>query len=252
MPEAWTSTLDTASAAAFGTLGVVIRLHTTFIEQSGERSTRFHLSLTSLDRKYDTRRIRAQWRSGKLETVEPAHPFLTCMRAIQGRAALLSLQKSGSMLRLVQVPGTELWQYVPSATGLPGTAGHLEIIETTDIKLVAALAIIGIPLLSLSGSEGRHLYRLPRYGPRRQDSIPPIDGLHLMEAWRRDKEEIPWEHPFAQAARALHNRERLVEAIRRDTEMVLLIKPRSSWKSALIQADATPAAFDKVKQHFDR
>jgi len=252
MSEAWISTLDTATAATFGTLGVPIRLQTTLIEQTGQRTTRFHMALSSLDRKYDTRKIRSEFKRGRLEATDPGHPFITGMRALQCRSSILALQKTGSPIRLVQVPGTELWQYVPSSNGLPGTTGHLEIIETTDIKIVAALAIIGIPLLSLSGSDGHHLYRLPRYGPRRADSIPPIDGLHLMQSWRRDKEEIPFEHPFAQAARTLHNRERLVDAVRREIELVLLIKPRTAWKSALIKADAPAAAFDKVKAHFDR
>lgn len=252
MSEAWTSTLDTASAATFGTLGVPIRLETTLVEQTGKRTTRFHLALTSLDRAYDTSKIRAHFRSGKLEDRTPDHPFLTGMRSLQNRRTLHDTLKTGARYQLVKVPRTELWQYVPGGPGLPGTHGLLDVIETTDLRIVAALGVIGIPLLAITGSAPHHRFYLPRYGAPRADSIPPMDGVHLLASWRRNMEEIPWEHPFAQAARTQHNHARLLHAIQQDTEMVLLIKPRSGWKSALIAADATPAAFDKVKHHFDR
>lgn len=252
MSETWTSTLDTASAATFGTLGVPIRLETTLVEQTGQRTTRFHLAMASLDRRYDTRRIRAAFKSGRLETTDPGHPFLTGMRSLQNRRALLETLKKGDPYQLVRVPGTELWQYLPGGPGLPGTHGHLEVLETPDLRIVAALATIGLPLLAITGSEGSYNFHLPRYGHPRADSIPPMDGVHLLASWRRNMEEIPWEHPFAQAARTQHNHSRLLRAIREDTERVLLIKPRSSWRSAIINADASPAAFDQVKRHFDR
>ena len=128
MSQAWTSTLDTATAATFGTLGVPIRLETTLVEQTGRRTTRFHLALTSLDRAYDTRQIRAHFRSGKLEDRTPAHPFLTGMRSLQNRRALHDTLKTGARYQLVRVPGTELWQYVPggwSVPLLPFTSTHL-------------------------------------------------------------------------------------------------------------------------------
>jgi hypothetical protein len=251
MTEAWTSTLDTAQAATFGTLGMPIKMQTTLLELTGKRETRFQIALYSIDRTYDTSDIRKRWRDGELESKQPAHPFLTCMRALFNRQEILDLQKNGSAKTLRKVAGCDIYQYVNGGAGLPGVKQGTEALETSDLKMAAALSTVGLPLLAITGPEGDHKYYLPRYGPARAGGMP-VDGLSLMQAWRRDKEEIPWENPFAQACRVLHNRERFIQAITRDVEMVLLIKPRSSWRSALIRADATPAAFDQVKRHFDR
>lgn len=252
MTEAWTSTLDTAQAATFGTLGMPIKMQTTLLELTGKRETRFQIALQSLDRTYDTNEIRSLWKSGELESKYPGHPFLTCMRALFNRQAILDLQKNANPKTLVKVAGCEVYQYVNGGVGLAGVKHGTEAIETSDLKMVAALSTVGLPLLAITGPEGDHRYYLPRYGPARADGQPVADGLALMTAWRRDKEEVPWEHPFAQACRVLYNRERIIQAIARDVEMVLLIKPKSNWRSALIRADATPAAFDQVKRHFDR
>jgi hypothetical protein len=173
------------------------------------------------------------------------------MRALFNRQEILDLQKNGSAKTLRKVAGCDIYQYVNGGAGLPGVKQGTEALETSDLKMAAALSTVGLPLLAITGPEGDHKYYLPRYGPARAGGMP-VDGLSLMQAWRRDKEEIPWENPFAQACRVLHNRERFIQAIARDVEMVLLVKPRSSWRSALIRADATPAAFDQVKRHFDR
>lgn len=248
--EQWTSTLDTREAAACGTLGIPTRLETTYVETTGKRTTRIHIALCSLDRVYQTKPILAGYKSGTLEKKDPAHPFLTIQRAFLNWNAILDLQNQGKFLRLAQVPGTCLWQYIPAATGLPGTAGRGEILKTSDIKLVAALGVVGIPLLAIEGTRGNHAYFLPRHGPTGYLG-QPVDGLQLMQAWRADKSATPWEDPFAQAMRGLYNKERYLDAINRDIELILITKPRSSWKSAFVRADATDAAFDQAKRHLD-
>lgn len=251
MPEQWTSTIDTKLAAACGTLGIPTRLETTFIESTGTRVTRFHLALTSMDKLYQTKRLLTGYASGSLSATEPGHPFLTIQRAFINRAAVLDLQSKGSFFRLAKVSGTQgIWQYLPGTEGLPGPAGHQEIIRTADLKLVAALGTVGLPLLAIDGPAGQRCYTLPRHGP--PDYLgAPVDGLALMNEWRANKESIPWENPFAQAARGLHNRERFMDSINRDVELILFIKPRTNWKSAFVRADAQPAAFDQMKRHFD-
>jgi hypothetical protein len=251
MLEQWTTTTDTRMAAAFGTIGVPVRLRTTIIERTATRSTRFYIALQSVDGDYKTGAIRSAFESGKLSKTDPAHPFLTILRAFENRRLFLDFQNKGRCCTLVQVPGTEIWQYVPSSTGLPGLDGHKEIIKTEDIKMLAALGIMGIPCVKLEGGGHNHQYFLPRYGPVRADGIPPVDGLRLLESWRKDKEIIPWSHPFAQAARGLYNRERFLDAINRDTELLILQKPRSQ-RAAVLDINSTPAAFDAVKEHFDR
>jgi hypothetical protein len=250
--EQWKQTRDTRVAAAFGTLGMPIRLTTTIIEATGQQRTTFHIGLSSLDGTFKTSPISRDWNSGKLETAQPTHPFLTCLRALENRRSLLELlHKPTTTLRLVQIGTSGIWQYTTPGDELPGIYGHREVFRTYDVKLAAALATVGLPVLAIEEGSGRHSLILPRYGPPRADSLPPVDAADFATAWRTDRESIPWEEPFAQAARALHNRERLLDAIHRDTPNLLVRKPRS-LRSAIISTEATPAAWDKVKEHFDR
>ncbi len=249
--EQWTSTLDTRCAAACGTLGIPSRIETTFAELTGVRTTRFHLGLQCVEGIYKTKRLLADYKSGALEKADPAHPFLTIQRAFLCRNSVLDLQNKGIFCRLARVPGTSLWQYVPAAEGLPGLAGHAEVLQTTDLKLVAALGVIGHPLLKLEGTARAHTYFLPRWGPFLGENVPRTDAVALRAAWLADKGSIPWENPFAQAMRGLHNRERFLDAVNKDVELILFIKPRTAWKSAFVRADAAPAAFDHMKRHFD-
>ena len=244
--EKWITTTDTRLAAAFGTLGVPIKLRSTLIERTGKRVTRFYLGRTSADGLVTTGILRRDYLAGKIEKSDPAHPFLTIMRTYQNRDALLDLQNQGRFCRLVPVPDAPgIHQYIPSCEGLPGVTGHPMLIETGDLKLVAALGTCGFPLLSLTGTRGNHLYHLPAKIPGSD-----LDAVQLMNDWRRDKASIPWEHPFAQAARGLHNRERLLDAVRRDMEIILIQKPRST-RAATIRPDASPRGWDQIKSHFD-
>lgn len=249
--EQWKLTRDTRVAAAFGTLGVPIRIATTIIEATGQRRTTYHLALCSVDRVYSTPLIDRDWKKGTLEQKDPTHPFLTCLRALENRRQLLELiHKPATTLRLVQVGTTGIWQYTRPGDALPGVAGHKELFRTSDVKMAAALATVGLAVLAIEPGTGRHTFLLPRWGPPRAANLPPVDAADFATAWRTQRGAIPWEEPFAQAARALYNRERLLDAIHNDTPMLLVRKPRS-LRSAVISTEATPAAWDKVKAHFD-
>lgn len=250
-PEFWTSTVDTSEAAAFGTLKVPCRLHTTFVEAEGKMVTRFHMALQSVDKVYDTRKLRARWKSGKLEASEPAHPLLTILRGMMNRNAILDIQKTGSFYHLVQVPHTDVWVYARGREGLPGVRGRGEVIQVSDLKAAAALGTVGLRVLAIEGSGYHHLYHLPRYGPVPMGGGPPVDGVALLTAWNAEQESIPWENPFAQAMRGLCIRTQFLDAIRENVPSILITKPRSRFKSALVRMDATPTAMDKVKAHLD-
>ncbi len=249
--EQWTSTLDTREAAAIGTLGIPTRIETTIVERTGQRISRIFMAVCCIERKFLTGNILNSFRGGKLQRSEPLHPFITIQRAFENRLHILDLQNKGIPCSLVRVPATELWQYVPGGSGLPGISGAGEVIKTTDLKLVSALALVGLAILLIEGSPGRHIYYLPRYGPARAGGLPPVDAVDFMRAWRNDRESIPWEEPFAQAMRGLYNRERYLDAIRKDVELILIQKPRSP-RAALIRVDASEKAFDSMKEHFDR
>ena len=251
MSEQRTLTRDTRLAAALGTLGVPIEIHKTREAYSGKVLYIFHLGLRSVCGRHNTCQLKARIANGRLEHEDPTHEALTALRAMMNREKLLDFQNKGVFLRLEAVPNTPLWQYVPGDTGLPGRAAAKELIETHDMKLVCALALVGVPLLAMDGQRGHYRYFLPRHGLPRSDGQPPADALRLMQAWRLSRDSLPPDCPFAQAMWGLVNRERLVNALHAEIETILLRKYRSQ-KSALVRADASDAAFDKVKEHFDQ
>lgn len=250
MAEMWANTRDTKVGAVMGTLGMPLRLRATLDEKTGTRFVRIYMGLISLDRKYDTRKLISRTRSGWLQANEPGHAMLNCLRSIENWNMVLDCQNKGTRIELVQVPGTEVWQYVEGDRGLPGIAGQAEVIETQDLKMVAALGLVGLPLLAITGSANHHKYYLPRRGPRRADGLPAVDGMALRDAWWADKKSVPWEDPFAQGARTLFNRERLLDAIRDEKSRVLIRKPRSV-RAVLIREDAADEAFDAAKDFLE-
>lgn len=252
MEQFWGQTDDIRIAAACGTMGAVCKLETTYIERTNKKEAIFHISPKAMGMPYDFPRIRRDFQKGTLERTEPAHPFLNILRACENRTRLLDLQQRGIPCHLVPVPGTDLYVYVRSQTGLPGVQGAGEVIQLRCLNSVAAFGLIGLRLLAIDGHAGNHRYSVPRFGPLRKDGSRP-DGVRLLSAWNADKESIPWEEPFAQAQRGLYNRQRFVDAIQQDIGRVLLLKPGSRlYRSALVRTDANPAAFDEVKRHFDQ
>jgi len=246
--EQWTSTEDTRVAAAMGTLGVVVRVKQTLRESTGNLKCRLYLSLTNLEKDVMTKRVITRWKNGRLSKEDPGHAFLTCLRARENWKQLVDCAKRGTCLDLVRVPGTDVYQYVPGKTGLPGTAGHKELIETSDLKMAANLGLIGIPVLAIAGNSGNFRFFLPRYSPVRLDGSR-ADGVELRASWYRKMSSIPWEEPFAQGCRMLYNMERLLDTINRDLPLVMVEKPKSV-KFALIHPEAQPEAWDKIKRAF--
>lgn len=251
MMEQWTSTKDTREAAACGTLGITGKIESTLVEKTADQSTRIHLQLQSLDGKWRTKGLLRDWRSGKMAQEEPAHPFVTIQRGFENRLCLLDFQNKGVPLRLMEIGSTGIYQYVrEGGEGLPGTAGEVALVKTGDLKLVAALGLLGFRLLKLEGERGSFRYWLPQFGPVRRDGQRPHDAAALMQAWRKDPESIPFEEVFAQGMRGLHNRERYLDAINKAVPLVLMMRPRST-RSALVSSHATDKAFDQVKRHLE-
>jgi hypothetical protein len=251
MSEQRTLTRDTRLAAALGTLSIPIEIRKNRDGKTGKVLYMFHLALRSLCGRHDTCKLKAGIKSGKLEARDPAHEALTALRAMMNRERMLDFQNKGTFLRLAPVPRTALWQYLPGDTGLPGRAGIKELIETHDLKLVCALGLVGVPLLAMDGQRGAYRYFLPVHGLPREDGQPPADALRLMQAWRHQRDAMPPACPFGQGMWGLVNRERLANALNAEITSILLRKPRS-MKSALVREDASDAAFDLVKEHFDQ
>jgi hypothetical protein len=136
--EQWTTTTDTRIAAAFGTLGMVIRPKKVLDERSGVRVVRYHIGLESVDRAYQTKPIQ---HAATFGTLAQDHPFLTILRACENRRRLLDLANRGTFCALRPVagaPGT--FQYVPADGGLPGLPATGVIFCCTNISTPSSTA----------------------------------------------------------------------------------------------------------------
>lgn len=233
--EQWTFTTDTGMAAAFGTLGMPVKIYKGMVEREGKVRVRFGIGLRDVEGRYKTKKIQSLHRAAKL----PAdHPLNVILGTFAIRERILDLANRGILCRHVEnAPG--LWLYQPSDTGLPGIKRGDAILRTGDLKLVSALARVGLPLLAIEGERNRRVFTV-------QALRPGIDGPALMTAWRADPKSIPWETPFAQAMRGLHNRERLLDAINRACLSVTLIG--TNERHAILTADAEGNLSDKALQ----
>ena len=248
--EQWTSTLDKRVAAALSALGVIVKLNTTFRERTGVEKTRFHLSLVSTDKRIRTRILLEDFKRGKLEAREPAHPFLTILRAYENARRILECAEKGTRIRLQQIGETGVWQYVDGTEGLPGNAGNVAVLRTGDLKCVAALATVGLPVLWIEGSKDKFTFYVSRFGPPRA-GLPPVDGYALRAAWCDNPKAMPWSDPFVQAAHGLRAREMMDFEVENDPALILVEKPRST-RSALMHPDASNGAWDLMKLRFDK
>lgn len=251
--EQWTFTSDTALAAAFGTLGMPLRVLRDFISGHSAQTVRFGIGLLSTDGGHKTKKLTSDLKSGKLAVSSPDHPLLVMLAAFRNREKLLDCANRGAGIRLERENGSLIHSYRPGDSGLPGVPLGAAIIRTGDIKLAATLATLGCRLLAIEGERNRRLFSLDANAPALPDGRP-VNAPGLMLDWRAAPESVPWEHPFAQAMRGFHNRERLLDCINRSAIKVSLIHP-SGGRFAVVTADSAGnlpgKAMDAVRNFFD-
>ena len=243
--EQWTTTRDTWLAAALLSLGVACRLHKTLDEKRGLRYTIFHLALKSSDGRVSTLPLVNAFASGALEDKHPAHPLLACMRGYVNRQCLIDVMRMGARYELAEIPGTRDYVYHDSPQGLPGLQPGVPAVETRDLNLAAALATAGFPLQKIEGSGELNFFI------RAVASHTECNAITLVMDWRRDESLVRADHPFAVAMRGLVALSAMLKAVSREVDRVLIQKP-NSLRSALVRADATPEAWDKMKRFFDK
>lgn len=247
--EQWTLTKDVREAAAFGTIGMPIKLRKTMVARTNRVEVVFHIGLMNQEGTERTKKIQADYRAGKLR---PTHPFLTILRTFSNRNAILDLQQKGRRIALRPTNAPGIWRYEDGDSGLPGVPRGEDLITTGDLKMASALATVGHELLRIEGPHGARKYSLKRWS-QPLEGVAPADGIARVKAWRADRESVPWEDPFAQACRGLHNRERVLDAAKRELALVLLQKPRSARNvSALVREDASDAAFEEAAEFFEQ
>lgn len=245
--EIWTATKNLRVAAAFGTLGVPVRLERMIDERTGKSLTTYYLGKTDALGLLSTKLVKDRYQTGELGREEPGHPLLDALGGMYNRERILDATEKGKFISLVKLRGVNRSVYVEGDSGFPGTAGHGSVLRTGDLKLVAALARVDVPILGVEGPQGSRRYLLPTlwncFGEK-------TDVGAFVKAYREGK-ILDAEHPFFYAMGGLKARERLLDALRDETEMVLIRKPGSA-KAAFVDPSSTNAAMDKMRTFFNR
>jgi hypothetical protein len=124
-----------------------------------------------------------------------------------------------------------------------------ELIETTDASLVAALGVIGIPMIE----HDRGLFRLPRFGhsvKAPSGEWMRYDAQALIQQLRETRlERDEPQHPLISAYNARCVQNQIVAHLHSTGRRVLLRKPRS-LRSAFVSEQASDDMLDRVQRHF--
>lgn len=262
--QAFTRTTNVNRAAALSTLGIEIQVDQTIDHRSGKgwktllvanESTDVLASLvkpqdgeTAHTPKHQTKLILGLLQSGKLGAADPHHPLLYMLGACANREALLTWLKTGTEHRLMQITGAKRTALVPgdepqSIKASPGA------FRTTDVKLAAALACLGCPIIKIEPTPKDNVSHF--YFPLRGYPLggePAIVVADLVNAYRRGTlpDESP-EHPLLWIMQCLINREAILDFMFRQTPTILIRAP-GTGRASLVRKDATNACLDKVRQ----
>lgn len=248
MIEGWWPTHSLGLAACLGALGMPIRTDVVLDERSGEEVTTLYVGLQSLWNNLGTDNLVTDWKSGRLETADPLHPFLCGLRACHNATALASSLRNEDRLRLVLTTSGHAAIY-ERGEELPELRHAGELVETPDLNLVAALGVLGIPMIEHEGG----LFRLPRFGhalmsmngewmkPDAQDLITKLRSGSL--------EQDEPEHSLVCAYNAREVHEQITRHLNSTVRRVLLRKPRS-MRSAFVPENASDDLLDRVQRHF--
>ena len=117
--------------------------------------------------------ILREYESGRLEDAMPMHPLCIAMRTMHNYDRLQDMQKQGVVMNLRATAlidpkkpemGGRMTIYKRCPQPDPRCNFSPETVEKTNLMLVAALAGVGIPVLSYAGLDGARSYCLPRFG----------------------------------------------------------------------------------------
>jgi hypothetical protein len=130
---------------------------------------------------------------------------------------------------------------------LPSLRDADELIETTDAGLVAALGVIGIPMIEHESG----LFRLPRFGhtvKAPSGEWMQHDAQALIQQLREGRLEQT-QHPLVSAYNARSVHDQILRHLHATGRRVLLRKPRS-LRSAFVSEQASNDMLDRVQRHF--
>lgn len=204
---------------------------------------------------FDTAHWRNLLRNGMLESGDPENPLLDALRSLNGREMLLSWMKRGDRCRLVMHRKCVRMFYVDGQEPMAHCMGQVgfETWETTDLKMAAALAPCGVPVLTMHEEGPQTVFTLPRYGYAMGG--PPEDAIALVQRFRDGSlAKVQPDHVLLWGYQTLRNRESMLRRVQDQQHLILLRKPKSSaWQrrhhSALVEEKAKGCAFDDGLRH---
>lgn len=243
------STASAKLAATFAGLGFVVTTRETeIIELDNKLNLRFFISERSTARPALERDLlREHWENGGLEKADRFHPFLCGMAAVRNMAMLQRWQSTAGLRMRLTLKGA-LYEYQPGEEDSRMTLAT-ECIRSKDLPLMAAMGVIGFPVIDTEGEAPRRLYILPNLGldPMQQKAAQLVKRAQPGKAL--DLEAQNPEHPLCLAYNGAYAFAKLNAHIKKLSRNVLLKAPRSR-RRALIPENASDALLDEVGRHF--
>lgn len=258
--EAWARTTSVDIAAALSVLGIPIEADQSTDTISGRGWKTLLLGMESVPYEaiggsalpgdplptHRTKAILGMLQNGALLKADPHHPSLDVLRGCKALEALTLAATTGTTYRLARSAGTNRCQLVAGDEADQVAFGAI-LFRTANIKLAAALCVLGCPLIRVEGSAGVHRFVL------RNDGYPlggpPAVAADLVQAWRSGSlaKEVP-EHPLLWILQGLQNREAIVEFLRTQKRTMIMRAP-GTGRASLVQEDASLRTLDRVKRH---
>lgn len=251
--EGWSTTDNVNVAAIVSTLGVPIKIETSNDVRTGQGWTNIEFPTAQVPyirckapqgsgRAFVDKSILDLLKSGELAKTAPRHEALDGLRALVNRELILDWLKKGEACHLARVPNLDRSFYVKGDPP-PSVVVAEEQFPTDNIKLVAALGVIGAPICKIVGSASNHTFYVGRW-------TFPLDGraqdAHALSKQLLRERTLDKGHPLFWAYQALCNRERILDMIHnRNPKLLVRRKGSPNFASAIIQPVDNKAVMDR-------
>lgn len=193
-----------------------------------------------------------QWRGGQL--TDPHHLLNVCTRAQANYDAMIKWQKEGVTQVLQSLSEGRAYYYHSGQLPVFSQAGCRDV---DHLQLAAALAEIGFQVITISGPDRHHSYRLPALGLAMLDSHGhslryDLATVTRLAPTREDAHQLALEisqpmHPLVIAYNALRCRAVIKKQIDREHANLLI---EDGGRQALIGMNASGHVMDHVTAHF--
>lgn len=257
--EAW-STHNTKVAASLNALGWPVKISVTerSVEDNLTGDVLLQLALYEPNAYKPALPIQplvTSWENGTMTATEPMHGFLVGLRACNAYDDIKRMMK-GESRRLVLSAREQCTIYEPGIE-LPELMHAAEVVDLADLSLACALSVIGFPVIQISGSDGRRVFRLPRFGhkiKRADGTWHQPDIVPLIERAEPGKlplklEQVNPLHPLIAAYNARHVHAQLLRRIN-EVRRTIIVSPRKHTGAySFISEFAPNRVLDRVQKH---